>query len=117
MLRVLNGYAASRHRGDFSKGVHAYLVHTPPGQPGCPPGAHTTQESDFVENSPKLRKPRVLPVPEAVSPDGAIFMGAHFKIARKGLVSPRMYYYDDAGQTEKIYVGYLGKHLPTAHTN
>jgi hypothetical protein len=44
-------------------------------------------------------------------------MGAHFKIARKGLVSPRMYYYDDAGQTEMIYVGYLGKHLPNAHTN
>jgi hypothetical protein len=117
MLRVLDGYAAARHRGDFSKGVHAYLVHTPPGQPGYAPGAHTTQESDFVENSPKLRKLRVLPVPETVSPDGTIFMGAHFKIARKGLVSPRMYYYDDAGQTEKIYVGYLGKHLPTAHTN
>jgi hypothetical protein len=117
MLRVLDGYAAARHRGDFSKGVHAYLVHTPPGRPGYSPGAHTTQESDFVEHSPKLRKLRVLPVPESVSPDGSIFMGAHFKIARKGLVSPRMYYHDDAGQTEKIYVGYIGKHLPTAHTN
>jgi hypothetical protein len=117
MLRVLDGYAAARHRGDFSKGVHAYLVHTPPGQPGYAPGAHTTQESDFVERSPKLGKLRVLPVPEAVSPDGAIFMGAHFRIARKGLVSPRMYYYDDAGHTEKIYVGYIGRHLPTAHTN
>jgi hypothetical protein len=117
MLRVLDGYAAARHRGDFSKGVHAYLVHTPPGQPGYAPGAHATQESDFVEHSPKLGKLRVLPVPEAVSPDGTILMGAHFKIARKGLISPRMYYYDDAGQTEKIYVGYIGKHLPNAHTN
>jgi hypothetical protein len=34
-----------------------------------------------------------------------------------GLVSPRMYYYDDADQTEKVYVGYMGKHLPTAHAN
>ena len=117
MLRVLDGYAAARHRGDFSKGVHAYLVHTPPGQPGFAPGAHAAQESDFVEHSPKLGKMRVLPVPEAVSSDGAVFMGAHFKIARRGLVSPRMYYYDDAGQTEKIYVGYIGKHLPTAHKN
>jgi hypothetical protein len=117
MLRVLDGYAAARHRGDFSKGVHAYLVHTPPGQPGYAPGAHATQESDFVEHSPKLGKLRVLPVPEAVSPDGTILMSAHFKIARKGLISPRMYYYDDAGHTEKIYVGYIGKHLPNAHTN
>ena len=117
MLRVLDGYAAARHRGDFSKGVHAYLVHTPPGQPGYAPGAHSTQESDSTERTPRLRKLRVLPVPPDVRPDGAIFMGAHFKIARKGLVSPRMYYYDDAGHTGKIYVGYIGKHLPNAHTN
>jgi hypothetical protein len=50
-------------------------------------------------------------------PDGAIFMDAHFKIARKGLVSPRIYYHDDAGRTGKIYVGYIGRHLPNAHTN
>jgi hypothetical protein len=117
MLRVLDGYAAARHRGDFSKGVHAYLVHTPPGQPGYAPGAHSTQESDSTERTPRLRKLRVLPVPREVQPDGAIFMGAHFKIARKGLVSPRMYYYDDTGHTERIYVGYIGKHLPNAHTN
>ncbi len=117
MLRVLDGYAAARRRGEFSKGVHAYLGHTPPGRPGYPPGAHSTQESDSVERSPRLRKLRVFPVPRDVRPDGAIFMGAHFKIARKGLVSPRMHYHDDAGHTGKIYVGYIGKHLSNAHTN
>ncbi len=116
-LRVLDGYAAARRRGEFSKGVHAYLGHTPPGRPGYPPGAHSTQESEPVERSPKLRKLRVFPVPTGLHPDGAIFMDAHFKIARKGLVSPRIYYHDDAGQTGKIYVGYIGKHLPNAHTN
>jgi hypothetical protein len=117
MLRVLDGYAATRRRGEFSKGVHAYLGHTPPGRPGYAPGAHSTQESDSVERSPRLRRLRVFPVPRAVSPDGAIFMGAHFKIARKGLVSPRMHYHDDAGHSGKIYVGYIGKHLQNAHTN
>jgi len=117
MMRVLDGYAAARHRGEFSKGVHAYLVHTPPGQPGYAPGAHSAQESDTTERTPRLRKLRVFPVPRDVRPDGTIFMAAHFKIARKGLVSPRMYYYDDAGRTEKIYVGYIGRHLPNAHTN
>jgi hypothetical protein len=117
VLRVLDGYAAARRRGEFSKGVHAYLGHTPPGRPGYPPGAHSTQESEPVERSPKLRRLRVFPVPRDMHPDGAIFMGAHFKIARKGLISPRIYYHDDASQTGKIYVGYIGKHLPNAHTN
>jgi hypothetical protein len=117
VLRVLDGYAAARYRGEFSKGVHAYLGHTPPGRPGYPPGAHSAQESEPVERSPKLRKLRVFPVPRGIHPDGAIFMGAHFKIARKGLVSPRIYFHDDASQTGKIYVGYIGKHLPNAHTN
>ena len=117
VLRVLDGYAAARRHGEFSKGVHAYLGHTPPGRPGYPPGAHSTQESELVERSPRLRKLRVFPVPGDIHPDGAIFMDAHFKIARKGLVSPRIYYLDDASQTGKIYVGYIGKHLPNAHTN
>ncbi len=117
VLRVLDGYAAARRRGEFSKGVHAYLGHTPAGRPGYPPGAHSTQESEPVERSPKLRKLRVLPVPPEINPDGAIFMDAHFKIARKGLISPRIYYHDAASQTGKIYVGYIGKHLPNAHTN
>jgi hypothetical protein len=117
VLRVLDGYAAARRRNEFSKGVHAYLDHTPPGRPGYPPGAHSTQESEPVERSPKLRKLRVFPVPRDIHPDGAIFMDAHFKIARKGLVSPRIYYHDGASQTGKIYVGYIGKHLPNAHTN
>jgi hypothetical protein len=117
MLRVLHGYATARRRGEFSKGVHAYLGHTPAGRPGYAPGAHSTQESDSVERSPRLRKLRVFPVPRDVRPAGTIFMGAHFKIARKGLISPRMHYYDDAGQTGKVYVGYIGKHLPNTHTN
>jgi hypothetical protein len=117
VLRVLDGYAAARRRGEFGKGVHAYLGHTPPGRPGYPPGAHSTQESEPVERSPKLRKLRVFPVPCDVHPDGVIFMDAHFKIARKGLVSPRIHYHDDVSQTGKIYVGYIGRHLPNAHTN
>lgn len=117
VLRVLDGYAAARRRGEFSKGVHAYLGHTPPGRPGYPPGAHSTQESEAVERSPRLRKLRVFPVPEDIDPSGAMFMDAHFKIARKGLISPRIHYYDDASRGGLIYVGYIGKHLPNAHTN
>jgi hypothetical protein len=117
VLRVLNGYADARRREEFSKGVHAYLGHTPPGRPGYPPGSHATQESDSVERSPRFYKLRIFPVPREIAADGALFMGAHFKIARKGLVSPRLHYHDGTGQTGKIYIGYIGRHLPNTHTN
>ncbi len=33
------------------------------------------------------------------------------------LISPRIHYHDDASRSGLIYVGYIGKHLPNAHTN
>jgi hypothetical protein len=117
ILRVLDGYADAREKGEFSQGVHAYLSQTPPGRPGYSPRAHAARESDSVENSAKFRQPRMLPVPPEVCADGAVFMGAHFKIALKGLVSPRMHYYDGTAKTGKIYIGYIGKHLPNKQTN
>jgi hypothetical protein len=117
MLRVLDGYANARGTGEFTQGVHAYLGQTPPGRPGYSPGSHASQESDSVEQSPKFSKMRILPVPPEVYPDGSIFMGAHFKIARRGLISPRMHYHDDTAKTGKVYIGYIGKHLPNTQTN
>ncbi|GAA1082723.1 hypothetical protein [Tsukamurella spumae] len=43
--------------------------------------------------------------------------GAHFKIAQSGMISPRMHYLDDTARTKKVYVGYIGPHLPTKATN
>jgi hypothetical protein len=117
MLRVLDGYVEARQAGEFNQGVHAYLTHTPPGRPGYSAGAHASQESDTVENSAKFRKLRMLPVPTEVCADGSLFMGSHFRIAMKGLISPRMHYHDDATNTGKVYVGYMGKHLPNKQTN
>jgi hypothetical protein len=117
MLRVLDGYVQARQAGEFNLGVHAYLTQTPPGRLGYSPGAHAAQESDTVENSPRFRNLRVLPVPLEACADGIVFMGAHFRIAKKGLISPRVHYYDDAAKTGKVYVGYIGKHLANKQTN
>jgi hypothetical protein len=117
ILRVLDGYVQARQAGDFSQGVHAYLSETPPGRPGYSAAAHASKESDTVQNSPKFRKLRILPVPTETCADGSVFMGSHFRIAMKGLTSPRMHYHDDALGTGKIYVGYIGKHLPNKQTN
>ncbi|MDQ1306785.1 MAG: hypothetical protein QG671_2617, partial [Actinomycetota bacterium] len=42
---------------------------------------------------------------------------AHFKIIQSGLISPRLHYYDATAVDGTVYVGYLGPHLPTPHTN
>ena len=117
MLQVLDSYVEARQAGEVSQGVHVYLTETPPGRPGYPPGAHAGQESDTVENSPRFRKFRTLPVPPGVCSARTVFMGAHFRIAKKGMISPRMHYFDDSTKTGKIYIGYIGKHLPNKQTN
>lgn len=117
ILRVLDGYADARRTGEFTQGVHAYLSQTPPGSPGYSPGAHASQESDSVEQSAKFSKLRMLPVPPDIDADGIIFMGAHFKIARRGLISPRMHYHDGTAKTGIVYIGYIGRHLSNPHTN
>ncbi|HEY5854382.1 MAG TPA: hypothetical protein VIW24_10115 [Aldersonia sp.] len=70
---------------------------------------------------PALRQSRMLPVPAAVAATGLVFMGAHFfmgahcKLAQSKRISPRLhYYYNDVAKTGKVYVGYIGRHLPLA---
>jgi hypothetical protein len=117
MLRAVDGYAQARQAGEFSNGLHAYLSQPPPGRPGYSVGAHASQESESVEQSPRFRSFRELPVPHAVCASGRLFMGAHFKIAKKGIISPRMHYFDDTANTGKVYVGYIGRHLQNTLTN
>lgn len=97
--------------------MHAYLSQTPPGHPGYSAGAHASQESESVEQSTRFRTLREQPVPHAVCAAEKVFMGAHFKIAKKGTISPRMHYFDDTANTGKVYVGYIGRHLPNTLTN
>ncbi len=116
-LLALNDYCRLVRGGEFHGSVHHYLMDTPGSCRGYPARSHAADESDSVRNSAKMRGPRTLPVPSSVDPDGSIFMGAHFKISRFRGISPRMHYYDDASGTGKIYVGYIGPHLPTTLTN
>jgi hypothetical protein len=44
-------------------------------------------------------------------------MVSHFKLARIGLVSPRLYYFDNYTNDRSVYVGYLGPHLRNTQTN
>jgi hypothetical protein len=45
-------------------------------------------------------------------------MEAHVKLRSVGYPAPRMYFHDDSGgATGKIWIGYLGDHLPNTRTN
>ncbi|QDQ97103.1 hypothetical protein [Tomitella fengzijianii] len=116
-LLALSDYAEARSSDCGPPGVHNYLTHTPPGCRGFSVHDHAAVESDTTTRAAAFREPRVLPVPESVHPDGAVFMGGHFRVGGGSTVSPRLHYYDDTGSSGDIYVGYIGAHLPNQSTN
>jgi hypothetical protein len=116
-LQALQDFVEHSKAGSFSGSVDTYLNSTPTGAHGYSPTRHAARESEDVGKNPKYRRPRTLPVPTEVDSAGVVFMEAHFKIAQSGLISPRMHYFDDNSRTGKVYVGYIGRHLPTQKTN
>ncbi|MEU1604049.1 hypothetical protein [Micromonospora matsumotoense] len=116
-LLVLQDYAAAKAERRWARDVHGFLEHTPDGCHEWPTRRHARDESEEVRTNPAFWRKRVLPVPVSVIAAGGVFMGAHFKIAQFAMISPRMHYYDDTAQSGRIYVGYIGRHLPTGQTN
>jgi hypothetical protein len=117
ILVALNDYARFKTEGAEIAGVQAYLESPPPGGHTYLPGRHARDESESVKNNPSYAAPRTLLVPTKVDPSGEAFMGAHFRIAKHGLVSPRLHYLDATTSAGKIIVGYIGPHLPNTQTN
>ena len=116
-LLALNDYAHLRSEGIVNGDVHAYLGNTPPGRCGFSRQRHAATESEDVKRNPKFASPRRFPVPREVSSSGEAQMWAHFKIANSKSISPRLHYLDCVSEKGKIYVGYLGAHLPNSQTN
>jgi hypothetical protein len=116
-LLVLEDYAAAKADGRWDRDVHGFLENTPDGCHEWSRRNHARDESAEVRNNRVFRRVRVLPVPTSVDPTGKTFMGAHFKIAKFAMVSPRMHYHDDTAQSGRIFVGYIGRHLPNGQTN
>jgi hypothetical protein len=112
-LLVLEDYGRVKSLEEFHGGVHLFCQRPPAGCHGWSANRHAPGESDSVSNRSNLRAYRTLPVPDTVDPTGKVYMEAHFKIAQSTSVSPRMHYHDDTARTGLIYVGYIGRHLPT----
>lgn len=116
ILLALQDYANERV-AERALSVDHYLTHTPPQLHGYSANRHAADESKSVKTSAKHSAVRMLPVPKHVDANERMFMGAHFKIAQSGLISPRMHYVDNVHRDGKIYIGYIGPHLPTGQTN
>ncbi|PJI95239.1 hypothetical protein [Luteimicrobium subarcticum] len=115
-LRALDDYARERLAGRCTT-FDAYLKDIPSGCHAYPANRHARDESDDVKHTAKYAAPRLFVVPASIDPSGRVFMGAHIKIAQSGMISPRMHYFDAVTTDGHIYVGYIGRHLPTQKTN
>ena len=75
---------------------------------------YSATESGPTTNSPELRAIRTFDVPTVVDSTGRVYMEQHVKVDRGGQSAPRIHLYDDSGgPTQRIYIGYIGPHLPT----
>lgn len=114
---VLQDYMAECIEHGFSGNVHMYLSSAGAHGRKCPTQRHKGNESDTVQNNPKMRRERTFPVPTEVDPEGEVFMAAHFAPTHRDQNAPRMYYVADVVNTKKAYIGYIGVHLTNTKTN
>ncbi|WP_433700068.1 hypothetical protein [Nocardiopsis sp. CA-288880] len=119
-LLALNDYARYQFDNPGSGlGFHSYLKETPDGYEVIPVKRLASQESDHVRNRGKLNDKRLFRVPEEVEPGGRVPMYAHIKLDIEYGICPRLYFYPHLGPgtTNRVYIGYLGRHLPVQQSN
>ncbi|THV33556.1 hypothetical protein [Glycomyces buryatensis] len=117
-LRALDAYAAARAEGRFTGGFYDWCCRPLPGKPAITPTMVSMKESETVSGRSKFRDARTFRVPESIDPSGRIYMPSHIKLQQVGSPAPRMHFLDDAGGTTgRVWIGYLGDHLPNTRTN
>jgi len=111
-------YAEAVANGTFRGDFYKWCSRPPSGAAAISARKVKPDESDTVKNNTRMRRLRELPVPADVNPSKCVFMGAHIRIGSgAGISAPRLHYYDDVRNTGKIYIDYLGPHLPVKSTN
>ncbi len=117
-LRALEDFARARSGGEFSGGFYEWCSHGSSGRLTIPTGMLSMRESKSVVTRAKFSDRRTFAVPPEVNPGGQVLMESHVKLRSVGYPAPRMYFHDDSGgATGKIWIGYLGEHLPNTRTN
>jgi len=117
-LCALDDYARARSSGGFHGGFRDWCLVGAAGRRVISAALLAMKESDSVSGREKFAAPRTFPVPPEVDPSGRVFMPAHIKLRKTGTPAPRIHFHDDAGGvTGKIWIGYVGDHLPNTRTN
>lgn len=117
-LCALEDFARARSSGEFAGGFYDWCANGPAGRRTISTRMIAMRESRTVVTRAKFSEPRTFRVPESVAPGGQVMMEAHIKLRPVGYPAPRIYFYDDSGgATGKVYVGYIGDHLPNTRTN
>jgi len=117
-LRALDAYAGARAEARFTGGFYDWCTRPLPGAATITPTMVSMKESDSVTGNPKFYRHRIFRVPTDIDPSGRVFMPSHIKLQAVGSPAPRMHFLDDAGgPTGKVWIGYLGDHLPNTRTN
>jgi hypothetical protein len=112
-LRALNDYCRAKTEGRFSGDIAMYR--DDPASGGISLLAeYAAHESEPTTNRPNLKAMRMFGVPATVDPAGKVYMEQHLKVDKGGALAPRIHLYDDSGgPSQRIYIGYIGPHLPT----
>ena len=114
---MLRDYMTECVEHGFHGNLHQYLNSPEVNGRKCPSQRHKGNESDTVQNNPKMRRERTFPVPKEFESAGEVFMAAHFAPTHRDQNAPRMYYAADVAITKKAYIGYIGVHLTNTKTN
>lgn len=115
-LSTLDSYARARLRGNA---VGDLLSYCRSGAPGVviAAGSIASGENEGVRADERFRRARTFPVAPATEPRGEAFFGAHIRLGSGRPPAPRLHFLDDTGRTGRVYIGYIGPHLPNRRTN
>lgn len=117
-LRALQSYAEAKASGACAGNFFSFCQTPLPASDVIPADWVAAGESETTTNNPRFRQARVFPVPTDVRADGRAYMEEHIRLEKGSDPAPRLHFWDDTGgRTGKIYVGYLGRHLPNFQTN
>lgn len=111
-LVTLDSYAVQWRNGEQS--VDRYID---TGTSLAKPSRHAASESKATKKNQDYAAARRFKVPTSVNGEGLVHMWAHYKLAQDGGKAPRLHYYDAMQEDGRIYVGYIGEHLPNTMTN
>lgn len=114
-LLALQDYVQARLADEHAGNIRDYLENVPSGRRGVPPNKFAGKET--ARTMQEWGNERVFAVPHSVDPSGQVVMEAHFKLGRVGMISPRLYYYDNFVEDGRVYVGYIGRHLTNTKTS